>query len=75
MPRSAPPTQFFTSTVGETLTGADGQDTTFVGLVDRGIIEQSMLSNIVDIAQGGTGATNTLAITVLHNVQFDPKPI
>ena len=61
-----PPTQYFTATVGETLTGTNGPDT-FVGVVDRTFVnDQTTLSNIVDIANGGAGI-DTEKVFVLNN--------
>ncbi|WP_298872734.1 DUF4214 domain-containing protein [uncultured Bradyrhizobium sp.] len=56
----------FTATVGETLTGSNASDT-FVGVVDRTFVnDQTTLSNIVDIANGG-GGIDTEKVFVLNN--------
>jgi len=56
----------FTATVGETLTGSGASDT-FVGVVDRTFVDdQTTLSNVVDVANGG-GGTDTEKVFVVNN--------
>jgi len=56
----------FTAVVGETLEGSAAQDT-FVGVVDRTFVnDQTTLSNLVDIANGG-GGFDTEKVFVLNN--------
>ena len=68
---TTPVTHNFTAVVGETLTGSNGADT-FVGVVDRQFTgDQTTLSNIVDIANGG-GGVDTEEIFV-HNNFFNTE--
>ena len=63
---TTPVTHNFTTTVGETLNGSSASDT-FVGVVDRGIVnDQTTLSNIVDVANGG-GGVDTEKVFVIEN--------
>ena len=63
---TTPVTHNFTTTVGETLTGSDASDT-FVGVIDRGIVnDQTTLSNVVDVANGG-GGIDTEKVFVVEN--------